>query len=78
MNEEGLVLNDLHAEVLARRSLIKTLYKEMQWLLDGEQEQACMLLEKTESKKFKLRGGVKLHLYVSEPPCGDSSMLELG
>ena len=32
MNEDGLVLNDLHAEVLARRSLIKTLYKEMNWL----------------------------------------------
>ena len=77
MNDEGLVLNDLHAEVLARRSLIKTLFKEMHWLLDGEQEDVCILLEKTTSKKFKLRDGVKLHLYVSEPPCGDSSMLEL-
>ena len=76
MNESGLVLNDLHAEVLAKRSLQKSIYKEMVWLAEQEQVESCILLEKTESKMFKLREGVKLHLFVTEPPCGDASMLE--
>ena len=27
--------------------------------------------------RFKVKDGVRLHMYVSEPPCGDASMLEL-
>ena len=35
MDVQGMVLNDCHGEVLARRSLIKTLFKEIAWLKSG-------------------------------------------
>ena len=75
MCKEGLILNDLHAEVLARRSLLLSLYKEMQWMAEESQENSCLMLKRNESGKFSLQNEVKLHLYVTEPPCGDASML---
>ena len=72
-----MVLNDCHGEVLARRSLHKTLYKEIAWLKSGQGVEKCVLLQNSEDiGKYKMRQGVKLHMYVSEPPCGDSSILE--
>lgn len=66
MNLDGFVVNDCHAEEIARRSLIRYLYKN----LDNK-----AIFEKEENGKRCLKEEIRFHLYVSEPPCGDSSML---
>ena len=86
MEQNGYLLNDCHAEVLARRSLQKSLFKELLWHgldNDGASREKCFLLQKVEddasgekNQKYKLADGLKLHFYVSEPPCGDASMLQ--
>lgn len=80
VDKDGLVLSDCHAEVLARRSLIKSLSKEVAWLDQSSSETSdkCFLLRKSlagEGGRFKMRDDVKLHMFVTEPPCGDSSLL---
>ena len=72
--DDGLLLNDCHAEVLARRGLIKSLMKEIH-LLHSDQPDKALMLQKDSDGKIKMREDVLLHLYVSEAPCGDSSLL---
>ena len=68
MNKEGFVLNDCHAEVLARRSLIRNVFREI------SSGKLMTVSKDLETGRYKLAG--KLHLYVTEPPCGDASMIE--
>lgn len=65
----GLVLHDLHAEILCLRMF--------NWLIMEEVcgRQAADLLEPVpDSDRFRLRLEVNLALYISEPPCGDALM----
>ncbi|TNV77602.1 hypothetical protein FGO68_gene6626 [Halteria grandinella] len=71
MNEEGYVLNDCHAEVLARRSLLKYLISEMAKSKQGEISSIFAF----GNGILKLKDSIRFHLYISEPPCGDSSLL---
>lgn len=64
----GFVLHDSHAEVLARRGLMRVLCKE---LSKGNQSS---LLECQPTGKFKLWSDISLHLYISRSPCGDASI----
>lgn len=58
-------LHDSHAEVLARRALVRWLYEEIARDIEGE---GSMWLVREEGR-WGLRDGVQLHLYVSTPPC---------
>ncbi|KAF7980901.1 hypothetical protein HWV62_36089 [Athelia sp. TMB] len=62
-------LHDSHAEVLARRALVRWLYEEIARDIEGE---GSMWLAREEGR-WGLRDEVQLHLYVSTPPCGDAS-----
>jgi len=65
-------VHDSHAEVLARRGLLRTLYRQVEFFIrHGE----CSLLERStvENHKLTLKSGVKLHLYISSAPCGAAS-----
>ena len=57
----GDTVHDFHAEVLARRGVVRWLLQEMgknsEWLVVDE------------SGQWSLRQGVSLHLYISELPC---------
>jgi hypothetical protein len=90
---DGLVVNDCHAEVLARRACLTWLHAEaraacsheLQHCSNQEQEhqqqegaQPCgsqILQYDRASHKLCLRPGVRLHMYISQPPCGDASIL---
>ncbi|SPO25206.1 related to tRNA-specific adenosine deaminase 1 [Ustilago trichophora] len=77
----GDVLHDQHAEVLARRGarlwLMQRLEHESRLGTNGEGlrffEKAAAKSANKEQGRWKLRQGIRLHLYVSTLPCGDAS-----
>lgn len=90
MSSNGDVVNDSHAEVIARRALIRFLYSEIEHLnkiylrSSGYQEHtsqgtlnSIFELASSDGKclKYKMQPGVQLHFYVSQPPCGDACIV---
>ncbi|EGW30211.1 uncharacterized protein SPAPADRAFT_63824 [Spathaspora passalidarum NRRL Y-27907] len=69
---QGLIVHDLHAEILSLRLFNWYLLDEIEKLITNT-EYKCMLIEKTPNG-FKLKSHVKLALFITEPPCGDASM----
>uniref|UniRef100_A0A8C9X8J0 Adenosine deaminase RNA specific B1a n=1 Tax=Sander lucioperca TaxID=283035 RepID=A0A8C9X8J0_SANLU len=74
MSDRGLALNDCHAEVLARRSLVRFLYSQLEhFLSDQEEEQQKSIFTQCEHRRgFRLKENVQFHLYISTSPCGDA------
>ncbi|KEH18903.1 putative tRNA(Ala)(adenine(37)) deaminase [Medicago truncatula] len=90
----GDVVHDSHAEVIARRALIRFFYTQIQRLsepssksapsngakrfkvddnnLAFEVDEGCL-----DKRKYTLRSGWKLHMYISQLPCGDASLSSL-
>ena len=77
MEPDGYLLIDCHAEILARRSLQRTLMKEIMWHLRGDQTKKAFILSMSAGadRKFSIAEGIRIHMYVSEAPCGDASIL---
>eukprot|EP00980_Cylindrotheca_fusiformis_P010721 scaffold2402_cov109-Cylindrotheca_fusiformis.AAC.3 len=77
--QEGFVLHDGHAEVLARRGLVRVLWRELRGkrgTRDGGSKQNSddfdLLESSTGHHRFRLRLDTRLHLYISDSPCGDA------
>lgn len=71
LSEKGLVVNDCHAEVLCRRAFLFFLMREMaQFRSTGK---SAYLEETEDSDKLQMKAGIRLHLYVSQTPCGFAS-----
>ncbi|KAF9623930.1 hypothetical protein IFM89_006657 [Coptis chinensis] len=75
LTSRGDVLNDSHAEVIARRALISFFYAEIKCLNDDVG--MSLLFERdvgvSGQVKYVMRPGWKLHLYITQLPCGDAS-----
>jgi hypothetical protein len=76
----GCVLHDSHAEVLARRGLLRVLWMELISSKTPQQDPRHnyrhRLLEASSKKKgkYQLRSDIQLHLYISCSPCGDAAI----
>ena len=66
---DGKVLHDSHCEVIARRSFVKFLYKQLKQEFDGK----VSIFVRTDDGKLKLHPSLSVHMYLSLPPCGDAS-----
>ncbi|CAN7038400.1 unnamed protein product [Brassica oleracea var. botrytis] len=87
LSPRGDIVNDSHAEVVARRSLMRLFfYSEIQGMQQGKrtccneakrQRHDTHILEfdpsSPENVKYKLKSGCHLHLYISQLPCGYAS-----
>jgi double stranded RNA-specific editase B len=72
----GHALRDCHAEVLARRCLLRYCYEQLKLCLDGNSEQS--IFEPIDhTHRFRLRQSIAFHLYISMAPCGDSRLFSL-
>ncbi|KAG8851300.1 hypothetical protein FRB91_008094 [Serendipita sp. 411] len=74
-SKAGDVVHDFHAEVVARRAAVRWFLSEIakpssEWL------ERSTDLSQTQGRNstLGLRPGVKLHMYISELPCGAASM----
>ncbi|KAI5960847.1 uncharacterized protein KGF55_004417 [Candida pseudojiufengensis] len=65
----GLIVHDMHAEVLALRLF--------NLFLLGESQNPNSNWVKLEGEKFQFNKEIKLALFITEPPCGDASMTYL-
>uniref|UniRef100_A0A3B4CYW2 Adenosine deaminase RNA specific B1a n=1 Tax=Pygocentrus nattereri TaxID=42514 RepID=A0A3B4CYW2_PYGNA len=73
MSDRGLALNDCHAEIIARRSLIRYLYSQLEYFLSSNPEDhARSIFRLCEPCGYQLKEGVQFHLYISTSPCGDA------
>jgi double stranded RNA-specific editase B len=72
ISDQGTALNDCHAEIVARRSLLRFLYTQLKMHSQGAEEAKKSILEPKESGGFKLNENVQFHLYISTSPCGDA------
>ncbi|XP_062949619.1 double-stranded RNA-specific editase 1 [Cynocephalus volans] len=72
MSDRGLALNDCHAEIISRRSLLRFLYTQLELYLNNKDDQKRSIFQKSERGGFKLKENVQFHLYISTSPCGDA------
>ncbi|KAI9168342.1 hypothetical protein H9P43_007731 [Blastocladiella emersonii ATCC 22665] len=76
-------VNDSHAEVLCRRAFRRFLLEQVDLLASGKPAKWCQILEPVSSeqadepKRFRIRSDVRLHMYISQAPCGDGSLESL-
>jgi tRNA-specific adenosine deaminase 1 len=82
--QDGSAVHDCHAEVLARRALLRWLYDELEASDGFNASDSSHLNSSTlrslviykEKGKAGLRAGVHLHLFVSRLPSGDAAIVE--
>lgn len=67
LSNKGDILNDSHAEIMARRGFLRYLMDEMTL--------KSTIFDYSESeKKFKLKNEFTFHFFTTHPPCGDASI----
>lgn len=70
MSPRGDILNDSHAEILARRGFLLYLYENIEKSLKNKQS---IFLK--ENEELKLKEHIEFIFYSSQLPCGDASII---
>lgn len=70
MSCQGNILNDSHAEVIARRGFLLYLYEN---ILNAIENQQSIFVK--EGQKYALKDNITFVFYSSQMPCGDASIV---
>lgn len=73
LSQDGDLLNDSHAEILARRGFLRYLYHHIEIAVSGKESDIFVVDPKT--KKFLQREEVSFIFFSSHTPCGDASII---
>ncbi|XP_067650751.1 tRNA-specific adenosine deaminase 1-like [Haliotis asinina] len=73
MSKAGDVVNDSHAEIIARRSFLCYLYEDLRMVYGGGQGEV-FLAPQDGCHRCKMKPGVHFHFFTSQTPCGDASI----
>ncbi|XP_067908006.1 double-stranded RNA-specific editase B2 [Heterodontus francisci] len=75
ISNQGLTLNDCHAEIVARRSLVRFLYSQLELHLSKQPDDwERSIFAHQKEGGYKLKESILFHLYISTPPCGDARL----
>ncbi|NXX88738.1 ADAT1 deaminase, partial [Centropus bengalensis] len=75
MRKTGDVLNDSHAEIVAKRSFQRYLLHQMS--LAASHQQCSIFIPGTETGKWKLKPNITFVFFSSHTPCGDASIIPI-
>ncbi|XP_035498148.2 tRNA-specific adenosine deaminase 1 [Scophthalmus maximus] len=75
MSPEGDVLNDSHAEVIARRGCVRYLLQQLLRVASGGD--SSVFCPSDERGKWRLKPGVSFLFFTSHTPCGDASIVPM-
>ncbi|XP_034445183.1 tRNA-specific adenosine deaminase 1 isoform X2 [Hippoglossus hippoglossus] len=75
MSPNGDVLNDSHAEVIARRGCIRYLLQQLHGAVSGDD--SSVFCPSEEQGKWRLQPGVSFLFFTSHTPCGDASIIPM-
>ncbi|XP_053175321.1 tRNA-specific adenosine deaminase 1 [Scomber japonicus] len=75
MSPNGDVLNDSHAEIIARRGCIRYLIQELHRAVSGGH--SSVFCQTDERGKWRLRPEVSFLFFTSHTPCGDASIIPM-
>ena len=74
LNKDGWVVNDSHAEVLARRAFTRYLLGQIKNVF----EEKSSIFEPSEEKELlKMKCGYKVCFFATQVPCGDACIFEM-
>ncbi|XP_018577516.1 double-stranded RNA-specific editase Adar [Anoplophora glabripennis] len=68
----GASLNDMHAEILARRCLMNFLYEQLDMMQYQGVAEHSIFTQRDDGYGYKLKNGIDFHLYINTAPCGDA------
>ncbi|XP_051007409.1 double-stranded RNA-specific editase B2 isoform X1 [Acomys russatus] len=75
ISDQGLVVNDCHAEIVARRAFLHFLYTQLELHLSKHREDPeRSIFVHLKEGGYRLRENILFHLYVSTSPCGDARL----
>ncbi|XP_060784499.1 tRNA-specific adenosine deaminase 1 [Neoarius graeffei] len=75
MSPKGDVLNDSHAEVIARRSCVRYLMEQLGVVMGGGHSSVFCRADQT--GKWRIRPDVSFLFFCSHTPCGDASIIPM-
>eukprot|EP00066_Takifugu_rubripes_P020153 XP_011609419.1 PREDICTED: adenosine deaminase domain-containing protein 2-like isoform X3 [Takifugu rubripes] len=66
----GRMVHDCHAIVIARRALLRFLYKQLLLFFDADPKakEMCIFESSADSHQLQLKSNIRLHLYANSPP----------
>lgn len=67
---KGLILNDSHAEIIARRAFLRYIYDQI-LVKNGN----SIFTYNSNTQRFNLDENLSFHFFSSYPPCGDASII---